>query len=151
MGGQRVIYQKYVANNLPISGESKNAENPGETTVPNNHTWFNIFPQIVVALMIIRRVAIKFLRQYLDADQERFDSYGVVDIVLSPQTENWQHVDFHTNHHRSNGELLRIRLVWTVLVLHVCLMGNPGLKRGAKRELRSLGFRYDCFNLNPSA
>ena len=39
--------QKYVANNLPISGESR-----GETTVPNNHTWFNIFPQVVVALMI---------------------------------------------------------------------------------------------------
>lgn len=28
-------------------------ENPGETTVPNNHTWFNVVPQVVVALMII--------------------------------------------------------------------------------------------------
>lgn len=46
--------------------------------------------------------------------------------------------DFRTNHHRSNGELLRIRLIWTALVLHVRLVGNPGLKRGQKHNLRSI-------------
>lgn len=75
MGGQRGIKSTWqIISHLPISGESR-----GKTTVPNDHTWFNIYPQVVVALRIIGSDH-PTRGDKVFADQEGFDSYGVYGV-----------------------------------------------------------------------